>query len=74
MRPLHPQELKPYLQRGMEKLAAALQKQQKTAGELQLEACSAQGLLFKKTASLKRLQMMLRVSCGRWKACCQKNP
>ncbi|HHT42938.1 MAG TPA: hypothetical protein GX014_05990 [Firmicutes bacterium] len=53
MRPLHPQELKPYLQRGMEKLAAALQKQQKTAGELQLEACSAQGLLFKKNRLFK---------------------
>lgn len=43
LRPLLPHELKPYLKQGMEELAAALEAQHRTAGRLQLEACTAQG-------------------------------
>ena len=53
LRPLLPHELRPYLQRGMEELAAALREQHKVAGQLQLTAQLAQGPPLEKSRLFK---------------------
>jgi hypothetical protein len=53
LRPLHPHELKPYLQQGMQKLAAALKEQHRIAGRLQLTAHPLQGPPIEKTRLFK---------------------
>lgn len=53
LRPLLPQELKPYLRQGVEALTAALQERQQIAGQVQVEAYTMQGLPIKRIRRLK---------------------
>lgn len=53
LRPLERWELQPYLKQGMEELASALAAKQQVAGELEVEAHSAQGTVIKKSRTFK---------------------
>ncbi|NMB02101.1 MAG: hypothetical protein GX971_11405 [Firmicutes bacterium] len=66
LRPLDPQELKPYLQEGINTLATTLQEKHKVAGEIRVEAILASGASFQEkrqikgaTDDAKRLKLVL---------------
>ena len=54
MRPLTSLELKPYLQKGMEKLASTLEDQHRVAGHIKLEAHLSEGRVYEKQRQLKK--------------------